>query len=130
MLQASTEPTHPSAGVICMGIRDSLIAFNVNLDAPLAEAEAIARAIRSPQIRALGLDLPSRGIVQVSMNLVDPLRLGPKAAFEAVAARSGRVVEAEVVGLVPDEVLDECSSIPLRRPARGVAAAFAQIGGG
>jgi hypothetical protein len=43
--------------------------------------------------------------VQVSMNLVDPLRVGPAAAFDAVAALAP-VAGAELVGLVPQAVLD------------------------
>ena len=70
---------------MCVGVRDPLVAFNVNLDATLAEAKAIAKAVRSPEIRALAFELPSRGLVQVSMNLIDPKNVGPADAFERIA---------------------------------------------
>ena len=56
-----TEPVaHPSAGVLCIGVRDPLVAFNVNLDAPLAAAKRIAMDVRGEHIRALAFELPSR----------------------------------------------------------------------
>lgn len=80
----------------------------------LAVARAIARAVREssgglPAVRALGVPLPSRSRTQVSMNLVDYRRTPPAAAFSAVereaAARGARVVERELVGLVPEAAL-------------------------
>jgi glutamate formiminotransferase len=92
---------HPTAGSVCLGVRRLLVAFNVDIDGSLAEATAIARAIRRPDsLRALGLALLRQGRVQVSMNLVDPERVGLQAAWDAVAAM-GRPVGAEIVGLVP-----------------------------
>lgn len=129
-LRETNEPQHPSAGVICVGIRDPLIAFNVNLDTSLDDAQNIATQIRSDAIRALGFSLPSRGLVQVSMNLIDPLAVGPLVAFDLVAELSTNVVEAEVVGLVPDPVLPEFASLPMARPARGIDEAFDQAGRG
>jgi glutamate formiminotransferase len=124
-LRDHDETAHPSGGVICMGIRDPLVAFNVNLDTTLGNAKLIAMEIRSPGIRALGFTLASRNLVQVSMNLVRPHEVGPRAAFQAVAERTNNVVDAEIVGLVPDEV--DVSDLPLRAPARTVAQAFAEV---
>lgn len=122
----SATAVHPSAGVICIGIRDPLIAFNVNLDATLAEARRIANELRRPGVRALGLELRSRGLVQVSMNLIEPSRVGPLEVFTRVRERSDAIVDAEIVGLVPDDVLSELAEIPLRSPARGIEAALTE----
>lgn len=96
---------HPTAGAICAGARPVLVAYNVWLtpEADVATAVEIARQIRGPGLRALGLDVGGRA--QVSMNLVDPARLTPADAFDAVAARAP-VERAELVGLVPAWVLD------------------------
>jgi glutamate formiminotransferase len=95
---------HPTAGAICAGARPVLVAYNVWLaeDVPVAVARTIAREIRGPGLRALGLDVGGRA--QVSMNLVDPERLTPADAYDAVAARAP-VERAELVGLVPASVL-------------------------
>jgi glutamate formiminotransferase/glutamate formiminotransferase/formiminotetrahydrofolate cyclodeaminase len=95
---------HPTAGATAVGARPPLVAYNVWLAVSDVEAaRAVARAVRGPAVRALGLAVGQR--VQVSMNLVDPLRLGPAAAHDAVAARVA-VAGAELVGLVPAAVLD------------------------
>lgn len=94
---------HPTAGAVAVAARWPLVAYNVWLAEPdLALAIRVAAAVRGPGIRALGL--PVGGRVQVSMNLVDPLRVGPANAFDAVAARAP-VAGAELVGLVPEAVL-------------------------
>jgi len=124
-LRETKPPAHPSAGVLCIGVRDPLVAFNVNIDATLDEAKAIARAIRSDEIRALAFGLPSRGLVQISMNLTDPLRIGPREAFTRIDAN---VVDCDVVGLVPDELLDDLEGLPLRTQPRGVRQALATPG--
>jgi glutamate formiminotransferase len=102
---------HLTAGATVIGARFFLIAFNAVLaTADLAAARAIARRIREsggglPALRAMGVDLASRGLAQVSMNLVDYRRTSMStalAAVEAAAAALGtRVIETEIVGLVP-----------------------------
>ncbi len=96
---------HPTAGAICAGARPVLVAYNVWLaeGVGVAEARRIAREIRGPSLRALGLDVGGRP--QVSMNLVEPYRLGPAEAYDAVAARAP-VHRAELVGLIPAAVLE------------------------
>ncbi|MFZ1879400.1 MAG: glutamate formimidoyltransferase [Gaiellaceae bacterium] len=101
---------HPSAGGVILGARRPLIAFNVNLRATLAVAKEIAAVVREkgggfPGVRALGLDLPRAGVVQVSMNVED---WEAAALHEIVAridaeatARGGSVLGAELVGLMP-----------------------------
>ncbi|HEX9258694.1 MAG TPA: hypothetical protein VF855_04095, partial [Acidimicrobiales bacterium] len=80
-----------------------LVAYNVWLAEPDVElARRVAAAVRGPHLRALGLAVGTRA--QVSMNLIDPDRLGPAEAYDSVAALAG-VAGAELVGLVPDAVL-------------------------
>lgn len=125
---------HPEAGVLCLGVRGPLVAFNVDLAGDLEAARNIARAVREASgglsgVRALAFPLASRGLVQVSMNLTDPARTGPRAAFDAVdtaaETHGAAVVAAEVVGLLPDELAPETAGLPLRLPARTVGEAFA-----
>jgi len=100
----------PAAGAVLVGARRPLIAFNVNLRGELATAREVAAVVREsgggfPGVRALGLDLPRAGLVQVSMNVED---------FEAAtlheivariereaATRGAEVVGSELVGLMP-----------------------------
>jgi glutamate formiminotransferase len=107
---------HARAGAIAVGARPFLIAFNVNLNTPdVLVARAIARAVRArhgglPFVKALGFELSTRGLVQVSMNLVNYEATGMTQAYEAVrdeAARLGvEVFSTEIVGLVPEKALD------------------------
>jgi glutamate formiminotransferase len=102
---------HASAGAVLVGARAPLIAFNVNLDAADVEvAQAIARAVREsdggfPGVRALGLDLPSAGRVQVSMNVEDWEAAALHDIVERIEtearARGAEVLDSELVGLMP-----------------------------
>jgi glutamate formiminotransferase / 5-formyltetrahydrofolate cyclo-ligase len=99
-----------SAGAVLVGARRPLIAFNVNLRGRLETAREIAALVRErgggfPGVRALGLDLPTAGLVQVSMNVED---WEAAALHEIVArveaeaaAREAEVVGSELVGLMP-----------------------------
>ena len=99
---------HPTAGAACVGCRGVLVAYNVWLrDASIDEARGIATAMRSPEVRALGLLVGER--VQVSMNLLEPEVLGPAEAYDLVASRvrtPAWIERAELVGLVPGAVLE------------------------
>jgi len=110
-------PHHPhvTAGATVIGARGFLIAYNVNLATDrIAVARAIARTIRGshgglPTVKAMGVALADRGIVQVSMNLTDFRTTPIVEAFDAVA-RAARVhgveiVESELVGLAPAAAL-------------------------
>jgi glutamate formiminotransferase len=102
---------HPTAGAVLLGVRRPLIAFNVNLRAPDVEvARHIARLVRErdggfPGVRALGLDLPSAGLVQVSMNVTDweasALHDIVERIVEAAHRRGAEVIGSELVGLMP-----------------------------
>ncbi len=98
------------AGGVLVGARRPLIAFNVNLRGSLEAAREAARAVRErdggfPGVRALGLDLPRAGIVQVSMNVEDYEAAALHEIVERVereaAARGADVVGSELVGLMP-----------------------------
>jgi glutamate formiminotransferase len=101
---------HPRAGAVLVGARRPLIAFNVNLRAPLEVAREVAAVVREsgggfPGLRALGFDLPRAGLVQVSMNVEDweAAPLGEVIARIAAETeqRGGEVVGSELVGLMP-----------------------------
>ena len=101
---------HPSAGSAAIGARPVLVAYNVWLAKPdLDLAQRIARQLRAPALRTLGLAVGTR--VQVSMNLVDPYSLGPAGATDAVAALAD-VAGCELVGLIPHAILE---AIPQHR---------------
>jgi glutamate formiminotransferase len=99
-----------SAGGVLVGVRRPLIAFNVNLRGTLEAAREIAALVREsgggfPGVRALGLELPRAGLVQVSMNVED----WEAAALHAIVAeverqaaeRGAEVAGSELVGLMP-----------------------------
>jgi glutamate formiminotransferase len=106
---------HPTAGATAVGARAFLLAFNVNLDSTdIDAARSIARAIRAssgglPGVKAVGVDLAQRGLVQVSINVTDPVASPLAVVFEAVreqAARRGiAVAESELYGMAPAEAL-------------------------
>lgn len=106
---------HPTAGASVVGARPPLIAYNVNLGTTdLSIAKKIAKLVREkdgglPAVRALGFELKDRGLVQVSMNLVNYRVTSIEAAFEAVSGHTAKLgaplVSSEIVGLVPEDAL-------------------------
>jgi len=112
--EAGARLPHPTAGAAAIGARPPLVAYNLWLDTgDLAVAREIARSLRGPMLRALGIRVGSA--VQVSMNLVDPLRFGPADAYDAVG-RVAPIGRAELVGLLPAAVLER---VPPSRWAAG-----------
>jgi glutamate formiminotransferase len=107
---------HETAGAIAVGARPFLIAFNVNLKASdVAVAKQIARTVRArhgglPFVKALGFRLSTRGLVQVSLNLVNYETTGMTAAYNAVRDEANRlgveIASTEIVGLVPEKALE------------------------
>ncbi len=108
---------HPTAGAVAVGARMPLIAYNVNLGTDdVKVAKAIAKTVRHlsggfRHVKAMGFAIKERGIVQVSMNLVN-YKASPifrvQETIRREAARYGvPVVGAEIVGLVPMEALVE-----------------------
>jgi len=123
---------HPSAGAAVIGARMPLIAYNINLATDrLDVARKIAAAVRMSSggfrfVKAMGLRLEDRGIVQVSMNLTNFEKTPIFRVFDAVkreAARYGvAVLESEVVGLIPAAALVQAAEHYLQlegfRPAQ------------
>lgn len=96
---------HRTAGACCVGARPCLVAYNLYLaSGDLGLARRIAREVRSDDVRALGLAVGDA--VQVSCNLVAPWSTGPADIYDEVAAR-GAISHTELVGLVPDAVLQQ-----------------------
>ena len=99
------------SGAIAVGARPPLIAFNVNLGTDdLAVAKRIADAVRSRTggyecVKGMGVALPDKGQVQVSMNLTDFTRTPIHRVVETIrseAARDGvSIVASELIGLAP-----------------------------
>ena len=106
---------HPSAGASVIGARMPLIAYNINLATDrLDVAKKIAAAIRQSSggfryVKAMGVELADRGIVQVSMNLTNLEKTPIFRVFEVVKREAERygvaVLESEVIGLVPAAAL-------------------------
>ena len=100
--------TRPAA--VLVGVRRPLIAFNVNLRGTLEAAREIAALVREtgggfPGVRALGLELPRAGLVQVSMNVEDweaaELHSIVAEVERQAAERGAEVAGSELVGLMP-----------------------------
>jgi glutamate formiminotransferase / 5-formyltetrahydrofolate cyclo-ligase len=98
---------HPTAGGVLIGVRRPLVAFNVNLRSDdVGVAREIARLVRErdggfPGVRALGLDLPRAGFVQVSMNVTD----WQAAALHEIVARISREADARGIGVAGSELV-------------------------
>jgi glutamate formiminotransferase len=120
MTQAAWRPDfgparpHPTAGATAIGARPILVAYNVNLASNRLEvARRIASVIRAsggglPHVKALGMQLDGGG-VQVSMNLSSYKETPMTAVFDAIAHEAAvdgvRILESEIVGLVPADAL-------------------------
>ena len=95
---------HSTAGAAVVGARGPLIAFNVDLGThDIRLARSIARELRARypgRVRALGLALASRGIVQVSMNIVEPQSVSLLEVLAYIGERAP-VLRGELIGAVP-----------------------------
>ena len=98
------------AGGVLVGARRPLIAFNINLRGSPEAAREVAASVRErdggfPGVRALGLELPGAGLVQVSMNVEDYEAVALHEIVERItreaSARGAEVVGSELVGLMP-----------------------------
>ena len=107
---------HETAGAIAVGARPFLIAFNVVLRSDdITIARRIAKTIRArggglPFVKALGFQLATRNLVQVSLNLVNFEVTGMEAAYNAIKREADMlgvaIDSAEIVGLVPHAALN------------------------
>jgi glutamate formiminotransferase/formiminotetrahydrofolate cyclodeaminase len=112
------------AGATVIGAREPLIAYNVYLDTgDLKVAQAIARAVRHSSgglrfVKALGLYIEQRGLVQVSMNLTDYRRTPVFRVVEMIRREAQRfgasVVSSELVGLIPRQALVDAAEYYLQ----------------
>jgi glutamate formiminotransferase len=104
-----------------VGARPVLVAYNVWVSADDV-ARSVARQIRRPRVRALGLRVGDRA--QVSCNLIDPADVGPAELYDAVAGLAaeagGAVHGGELVGLLPRAILQAIP--PGRWPELGLSA--------
>jgi glutamate formiminotransferase len=106
---------HPTAGVVAVGARPPLIAYNINLGTKdLRVADSIARSIRHIGggfrfVKAMGVELAERGQVQVSINMTNFKKTPLHRVFECVRSEAERfgvpIVGSEIVGLTPAEAL-------------------------
>jgi glutamate formiminotransferase len=115
----------PRAGVVLVGARHVLVAYNLDLATDdVSVAMAIAAAVREssggmPGLQAIGLHLSESGRLQVSMNVIDLDRAPVHEVVERVrreaADRGVEVVSGELVGLVPERVVREAAAagVPL-----------------
>jgi glutamate formiminotransferase len=115
---------HPSAGVVAVGARMPLIAFNIDLaTTDVSIANKIAKAIRNSSggfryIKAGGVEVKERGLVQVTMNITDYTKTPIYRVFETVKMEAMRygvaVCGSEIVGLVPMEAIIDSAAYYLR----------------
>ena len=115
---------HPTAGATVVGARKFLIAYNIHLKTTdVALAKTIAKKIRAssggfPFVKAMGLPVPARGVVEVSMNLTDFERTPMHqvyAAVEGTAKEQGvEIADSEIVGLVPRRAIEMTAESYLR----------------
>jgi len=118
------DAVHATAGITAVGARPALIAYNVNLGtADITVANKIARAVRHQTggfryVKALGFELKDRGIVQVSMNMVNYEGTPLFRVFEAIKREAERygvpVLASEIVGLVPQQALNAAADFYLQ----------------
>lgn len=109
------EAPHPTGGATVVGARSPLVAYNINLGtADLSIADRIAKSIRHLSggfrfVKAMGVRLEARGIVQVSINMTNYEKTPLHRVFETVRSEAERfgvpVVGSEIIGLVPQAAL-------------------------
>ncbi len=107
---------HPTAGATAVGARKLLIAYNIYLNnSNLSVAREIARAIRFsngglPHVKAIGVEMKTRGLAQVSINLTDFEQTPLHRVFEMVKSEAERrgceVIGSEIIGLVPRKAIE------------------------
>ncbi|MDR1113873.1 MAG: glutamate formiminotransferase [Candidatus Margulisbacteria bacterium] len=112
---------HQTAGVVCVGARDYLVAYNIDLaTADIAVAKKIADRVRERNsglrgVKALGLYLVSRGCAQVSLNLCAPEITSPEkvlAYVKNLAEGAGvKIKGTELIGLLPETVAQEARQL-------------------
>ncbi|MGC9100567.1 MAG: glutamate formimidoyltransferase [Caldisericum sp.] len=117
---------HPTAGVVAVGVREFLIAYNIYLNTKDVNiAEKIAKSIRESSgglrfIQAKGMYIEEKGMAQVSMNVLNYKKAPLYRVFEIVKMEAERygvnVVESELVGLMPLKAALDSLAFYLRFP--------------
>lgn len=102
---------HPTAGVVAIGAREFLIAFNIYLDTnDVSVANEISKRIRESSgghkyLQARGMFIEEKGLAQVSMNILDFNKLPLYRVVELVKLEAKRygvsIKESELIGLMP-----------------------------
>ncbi len=115
---------HPTAGVVAVGCRMPLVAYNINLNtSDISIASAIAKIIRQSSggldyVKALGVMLEDRNIAQVSINMTNLDKTPLYRVVELVKAEARRwgvsVIGTEVVGLTPMNALIDAAEYYLQ----------------
>ncbi|PNF13981.1 Formimidoyltransferase-cyclodeaminase [Cryptotermes secundus] len=120
----------PQWGATMVGVRQFLIAYNVNLIATKEQAHRIALNIRErgrgksepgrlPAVQGMGWWLEEANMAQVSLNLTDhdvtPIHLAYEEVCKDAAALSLPVVGSEIVGLVPLRALLQVAEFYIKR---------------
>jgi formiminotetrahydrofolate cyclodeaminase len=115
---------HPTAGAIVIGARKLLIAYNINLHTPDIDiARKIAKSIRFSNgglrfVKAMGVELKSRNLTQVSINLTDFEQTPIHRVFEMVRSEAERygvsICNSEIVGLIPAKALEMAAEFYLQ----------------
>src|SRR3984957_19133179 len=115
---------HPTAGATAVGARKLLIAHNINLNTcDVSVAGEIARVIRSsngglPNVKAIGVEMKTRSLAQVSINLTDfevtPLHRVFEMVKREAERRSCALVASEIIGLVPRKAVELSSEYDLQ----------------
>jgi glutamate formiminotransferase len=115
---------HPKWGVTVMGVRDFLLAINVNFSAlTLTKAREIAAKIRDGRdagepkftgVRALGLSLASRGQTQVSMNFTQPDLTSVDHVVEYIEQQAGSRGVTELIGVIRERDLATSTRLQVR----------------
>lgn len=122
-LPAGLPGPHPRAGAVCVGARRLLLAWNLWVEGVRVEdLRALAASLRErgggfPGLRALAVELPSRGALQLSMNLEEVEERSPMEIVHAVekwlAQQGGRIARTEVIGMVPETLVLEAAGLRL-----------------
>jgi glutamate formiminotransferase len=115
---------HPTAGIMAIGARPPLIAYNVNLNtSDIKIANAIAKVIRGSSggyqyCKAIGVMLEKRNIAQVSINMVNFEGTPLYRVFETIRSEAKRwgvaILGSEIIGLTPAKALVDCAEYYLQ----------------
>lgn len=117
---------HPTAGATVIGVREFLIAYNINLGTEdTSIAEKIAKSIRESSgglmyVQAKGFYLEDKRCAQVSMNILNFNKAPIYRIFEIVKMEAERygtyIKESELVGLIPLKAVLDTFSFYLKLP--------------